>query len=328
MAYTVDSDFKSLTQKLNEKFNEGATSAIEEWKGKLLFDVFDTNWEVWTYLDLYGTAGFSRVAEGAQLPLVSSSEGDKANFTQKRYGSRISVTKNLRLFERYNDIMDLVSSEVDGAFHKVDQSMADVLTNGFTGTSYTDVYGDSVSNLASDGVVLFSASHTNNINSGTYRNLIRNSATTANPGLDRDPIVKARADAMTFRDPFSVVRPTTLDTLIVTAANEDLANRIVFSSGVQGTPNVDTNPVRGWIKTIIPWAKLDLRSDSTDTSAYWFLADSKGVKKTLKAPFAQPPKMGEATNVHDTLDWEYPVDAYYTLGIGKPRFIFGSTGVN
>lgn len=327
MAYST-SDYNALTLKLNEEFNEGAQSAIEGWKGKDIFDVFDTDWKVWTYLDLYGTAGFGRVAEGQQLPIVTSQEGDSANFTQKRYGSRIGITKDLRLFERYNDMQDLVRSEVDGAFHKIDQSMADVLTNGFTGSTYVDVYGDTVSNLASDGVVLFSASHTNNLNAGTYRNLIRNAAATANPALDRDPIVKARSDAMTFRDPSGVVRPTTLDTLIVTATNEDLANRIVFSSGVQGTPNVDTNPVRGWIKTIHVWAKLDTRSDATDTSAYWFLADSKGVKKTLKAPFAQKPQMGAATNVHDTLDWEYPVDAYYTLGIGKPRFIFGSTGAN
>ncbi len=327
MAYTT-SDYNALTLKLNEEFNEGAQSAIEGWVGKDVFDVFDTDWKVWTYLDTYGTAGFGRVAEGQQLPIVTSQEGDTANFTQKRYGSRVAITKDLRLFERYNDMADIVRSEVDGAFHKIDQSMADVLTNGFSGSTYTDVYGDTVSNLASDGVVLFSASHTNNINANTYRNLIRNAGGTANPALDRDPIVKARSDAMVYRDPGNVVRPTTLDTLIVSAANEDLANRIVFSSGVQGTPNVDTNPVRGWIKKIIVWAKLDLRSDSTDTSAYWFLADSKGVKKTLKAPFAQKPMMGAATNVHDTLDWEYPVDAYYVLGIGKPRFVFGSTGAN
>ena len=327
MAYTV-TDYTTLTQKLNQTFNEGAASQIEGWVGAKIFDVIDTDWKVYNYLDVYGTAGFGRVAEGQQLPIVTSQEGDSANFTQKRYGSRIAITKDLRLFERYNEMVSIVQSEVDGAFHKIDQSMADVLTNGFTGTSYTDVYGDSVSNLANDGVVLFSPSHTNNINANTYRNLIRNSAGTTNPALDRDPIVKARSDAMTFRDPSGVVRPTTLDTLIVSAANEDLANRIVFSSGVQGTPNVDTNPVRGWIKTIIPWAKLDTRSDGTDTSAYWFLADSKMVKKSLLAPFAQKPQMGEATNVHDTLDWEYPVDAYYTLGIGKPRFIFGSTGAN
>jgi hypothetical protein len=58
------------------------------------------------------------------------------------------------------------------------------------------------------------------------------------------------------------------------------------------------------------------------------MADSKGVKKSLKSPFAQKPIMGAATQVHDSLTWEYPIDSYYTLGIGFPKNIFGSTGAN
>ena len=76
------------------------------------------------------------------------------------------------------------------------------------------------------------------------------------------------------------------------------------------------------------WSRLDTRSDGTDTSAYWFLADKKNVAKTLKSPFAQRPMMGEATQVHDSLNWEYPIDAYYVLFLGQPFNVWGSTGVN
>ena len=117
-----------------------------------------------------------------------------------------------------------------------------------------------------------------------------------------------------------------LNTLIVSAANEDLAERTVYSSGVQGTPNVDLNPLKSKISNITVWSRLDTRSDGTDTSAYWFMADSRRVKKTLKSPFAQRPMMGGATQVHDSLNWEYPIDAYYTLFIGQPYNVFGSTG--
>src|SRR3990167_4296085 len=201
-------DYPKLTQKLNEVFNESASSAMEEWIGRQIFDVIDTDWKIYDYLSLHGVGGFAGV---------------------------------------------------DEAFHLVDQSMADVLTNGFSGTTYTDVFGDTVANTAVDGVVLFSASHTNNLNSTTYRNLIRNAAGTANPALDRDPIVKARSDARTFKDPNGINRPTMLDTLIVSAANEDLAERLVYSQGVAGTPNVDINPIKGKIKNIIVWSKLDTR---------------------------------------------------------------------
>jgi len=57
-------------------------------------------------------------------------------------------------------------------------------------------------------------------------------------------------------------------------------------------------------------------------------ADSRNVKKTLKSPFAQRPMMGESTQVHDSLNWEYPIDAYYTMFIGQPYNVWGSTGAS
>lgn len=328
MAYTSQ-DFPTLTQKLNEAFNEAASVSMAEWKGKDVFDVIDTDWQVYNFLHVNGAAGgFSRLAEGQQLPVVNSQEGDSANWTQKRYGSRVAITKDLRKFERYDLMESIVHDEVDFAFNRIDQTMADILLNGFTGTSFTDVFGDTQSNLSVDGVVLFSASHTYNGTSSTYTNLIRNAAGTTNPALDRDPVVKARTDAMLYKDASGINRPINLDTLIVGATNSDLAERMIYSSGVINTPNVDINPLKSAIKRIITWPRLDLRGDATDTSAYWFMADSKHVKKSLKAPFAQKPMMASPKEVDDTLDWMYPVDAYYTLGIGWAAYVRGSTGAN
>lgn len=322
------SDYNSLTLKLNEVFNESAALALEEWVGKRVFDVIDTDWRIYDYLGLHGVGGAAEVAEGGELPTISSGQGDTASFTQRRIGAKVGVTKDMRMFDRYDQMEEIVRSGVDEIFAKVDQSMADLLTNGFTGSSYTDVWSGTQSNLAADGVVLFSASHTNNINSTTDRNLIRNSAGTANPGLSRDAIVKARSDARTYTDPNGVTRPIMLDTLIVSAANEDLAERTIYSSGVAGTPNVDLNPLKAKVSNLVVWSKVDNRTGGTDTSAYWFMADSKRVKKSLKAPFAQKPMMQEAEQVTETQNWLYPIDCYYTIGIGFPLFVWGSTGVN
>lgn len=327
MALTT-ADYPTLTQKLNEWYNEAANERVNSWIGQQLFDVSETNWQTYNYLILNGLAKFDRVAEGAQLPVASSVEGDSVSATQRRFGGRLSVTKDMRLFERYDQMQELIRSGVDYAFDRIDQSQADLLLNGFTGTSYTDLYGYTQSNLTPDAVVFFSASHTNNQNASTARNLIRNSAGTANPGLSRDAIVKARADAKAHLDPNLTNRPINLDLLIVSAANEDLAERTVYSTGVANTPNVDLNPLKTKVNNIIVWSRLDLRSDGTETSAYWFLADSRNVKNTLKSPFAQKPMMGESTQVHDSLNWEYPIDAYYTLFLGQPFNVWGSTGVN
>lgn len=327
MALTT-ADYSTLTQKLNEWYNESAKERVEGWVGKDIFDVSETDWQTYNYLILNGLAKFDRVAEGQQLPVASSVEGDSVTATQKRYGGRVSITKDMRKFERYDQMQEIIRSEVDFAFDRIDQAQADLLTNGFSGTSYTDIFGSSQANTSPDGVVFFSASHTNNLNSNTARNLIRNSAGTANPALSRDAIVTARKDGKIHKDPNNVNRPINLDTLIVGATNEDLAYRVVNSSGVVNTPNVDINPLRGLIPNIKVWSRLDTRGDGTDTSAYWFLADSRNVKSTLKSPFAQKPMMGEATQVHDSLNWEYPLDAYFTLFIGQPYNVFGATGAN
>lgn len=325
----LSSDFNTLTLKLNEWFNEAAGLAVENWIGQQLFDVGETNWQVYNGLVLNGAAKFDRVAEGSQLPSGAIAEGDSASFTQRRYGGRIGVSKDMRMFDRYDQIKEVVQDMTQFAFDRIDQSQADLILNGFSGTSYTDLYGFSQSNVTADGVVLFSASHTNNQTSATARNLIRNAAGTANPALDRAAIITARKDGKTNRDPNSANRPIDLNRLVVSATNEDLAERVVYSSGVQGTPNVDLNPLKGKINNILVWSRCDTRgNDSTDTSAYWFLADSRLVTKTLKSPFAQKPMMAPPAVVHDSLNWEYVIDSYYTLGLLYQFGIWGSTGAN
>ena len=322
------SDFTTLTAKLNEWFNEAASLNVEAWIGQQLYDVGETNWQVYNGLILNGAAKFDRVAEGAQLPAGQIGEGDNMSITQKRHGGRIIVTKDMRMFDRYDQIREIVQDNTEFAFDRIDQSQADLLLNGFTSTTYTDLYGYSQSNVTPDGVVFFSASHTNNQNSGTARNLIRNAAGTANPALDRAAIVTARKDGRINRDPNSANRPVVLDRLIVSATNEDLAERTVYSSGVVGTPNVDLNPLKGKISNILVWSRCDVRSDTTDTSAYWFLASSTKSMKTLKSPFAQKPMLYAPTEISDSRSWEYDLDAYYTLGLLYPFFVWGSTGAN
>lgn len=319
-------DYDHLTKKLNEVHNETAALAVEGWKGKEIFDVVDTDWKIYDYLVMHGAGNLQAIAEGADLPTVHSNEGDSAAFTQGRFGEKIAITKDMRMFDRYDQMKEQVESVTDEAFNKIDQSMADVLLYGFNGSSYIDVYGKTVSALAVDGNTLFHAAHTNNINSRTFRNLIRNTQGTANAQLTRDAIVKTRAEGRTYRDPAGVNRPVDLDLLIVSANKEDLAERILFSSGVQGTNNVDQNSLKGKVTKLMVWSKLDTRSDGTDTSAYWFLASSKNVKKCLKAPFAQRPKMGAGENITESGNWLYPLDAYYVIGRGYPAYIHGSTG--
>ena len=228
------------------------------------------------------------------------------------------------MFELYNQIRQLPKTMIDDAFDKIDQSMADRVLGGWSAT-YADPFGETISSLGADGVVLFSTSHTNNINGNLISNLITDSSSTTNPSLTRDAIVFTRALAKVQKDPLKLTRPVNLDTLIVSPKNEDLAMRIIGSSELPGSANNDINPLRGKMKLIV-WPRLDSNSAGTDTSAYWFLADSSKVKETLQIAFAERPSLDAPDVVYINKNWDYTSDFYFTTGTGYMVYLRGSTG--
>lgn len=86
MPITV-SDFSSLTDDLQEIFDQVARQKVSENVGFQLFNVADTNRRTYDYLALHGMTGIQKVAEGADLPNITGVEGDTATWTQARYGN-------------------------------------------------------------------------------------------------------------------------------------------------------------------------------------------------------------------------------------------------
>jgi hypothetical protein len=158
--------------------------------------------------------------------------------------------------------------------------------------------------------------------------LITNSAGTANPIISRDSIVKTISTGRKYRDPNKLNRPTKLDRVLVSATNHDLASRIIYSPGVQGTPNVDSNPLRSDVNALAMWSRLDEDGAGTDRSTRWFMCDSRNVKKTLRSPFSQRPMFYAPEEINDSKTWEYTADMFYAMGADHPKNIYGSTGVN
>jgi len=317
-------DFAALTDDLQEIFNEVAKTSVSDMTGFKLFNIKDTDRRTYDYLILHGMDVIKKVAEGADLPQATVVQGDSITATQSRYGGIVSVTKDMRLFDLYDQIDGLVRSATEDAFQKVDQSLADVLLNGFSASNYTDVYGESVGATGPDGLALFSASHTNNINSETFRNIIRyNSAN--NPVVSREAIVKARVDAMIYKDPTGHNRPINLDTIYVAPEKEDEVLRIVNSDKISGSFDNDPNPLKGKVK-VVTWEKLQTRTGGTDTSAYWFMCDSKRAKNSLQALFRERPALDAPEQVYKNKNWDYSIDFYYAILRGFPAFVFGSNG--
>ena len=315
-------DFPSLTDDLQSIFNEVAKTSVVEMKGNKIFKVFDTNRLTYDHLILHGLSGIARVADGQDLPKVNSEEGDTITWTQEYYGAIASITKKMRKFDLYDQMTSLVKSLTTDAFDKIDQSLADVLGNGFSSSNYTDVYGVSVSAVGPDALALFSASHSNNINSNVFSNKITDA--TVNPVLSRAALVAARKQGLTHKDPNGVIRPVMLDTLIVAPTNEDLAERLLYSELIPGVANNDINALKGKVKTLIVWERLETRTGGTDTSAYWYMADSSKVGESLQCLFAERPSLDAPDEVYTNKNWDYSLDFYYAIGRGYPAYVFGS----
>ena len=322
------SDFSAQTTYLDEVTNEVRDNKVAAMgAASMLFNFTDEQRK--THIDqiLHGVAGVEEVPDGSNFPRVSGEEGDQFTLTQSQYGAIVPVTQLMREWDLKDQITDIATSVMDEAMDKLDQSLVDVLLYGFATTAYTDVWGKSVTPSGPDSDGLFSATHSNGATSTTFSNLI-NDGTNNNPALTRTAIVKERARAMKYTDPNGLTRPIMLDTLIVGPSNEDLAERLLYSTQIPGEANNDLNALKGKIKKLAVWERADLRSDATDTSAYWFLADGSKVKKTLKAYFTQRPSLTAPDQVFANGDWEYKLRLVYSRGFGWAPYLRGSTGVN
>jgi len=321
MAITT-SDFDSLTKKVDEIFVETAGSKVAENVGFELFDISDTSVKSYDYQAIHGMGNIEKIAEGEDLPNVTGKEGDSATWTQSRYGGIAPVTKDMRKFDRHNKIEKVIKTTTETAFDMVDQSLADVLSHGWS-TSYTDVYGESVSAVTPDAKSLFNTSHSSSAGSTTFSNVI-NDGTNNNPKFSRQAIVSTRSRDLTYQDPSGVIRPVKYDTIIVPPSLEDRAMRIVNTEQMPGSANNDVNPVSGWIDRIITWERLEQAADGTDTSSYWYLADLDMLSEPLRALFAERPEMDAPEQVYKNKNWEYSLDFYYAIGRGYPKGIAGS----
>lgn len=71
----LTTDFASLTDDVQEIFNEVARTKVSENVGFQLFNVMDTSRKTYDYLALHGITGIQKVAQGADLPNITGVEG-------------------------------------------------------------------------------------------------------------------------------------------------------------------------------------------------------------------------------------------------------------
>lgn len=120
----------------------------------------------------HGFAGVAAIDEGANFPEATGKEGYMITLSKQQYGADVVVTKLARLYDEYDQIEENVRTIVDDGTNKIDQSLADILSNGFSASAYNDVYGKSITPVGADGKPLFDKAHKNGATSRTFGNIL------------------------------------------------------------------------------------------------------------------------------------------------------------
>ena len=326
-------DYGTLTDNIysiKEVFNDAMADQVNEAMGLTIFDVEDTKTKN-DRLELnHGLSGVKRIAENEDYPEATGEQGDNITLTKYKYGANVVITKEDILYDKWNQIRDNIPSIVEEGMSKLDRSLADVLMNGFA-TSYTNIWGDSVSSVWPDAAALFDDGHTNGTTSATYNNIITD-GTNVNPSLEwnRDALTATKATGLKYADPNGVKRRIMFDTLLIPADLEDAAHRLCRSQYIPGSSNNDTNKVViEMVKNIKVWDKLDATGNaSTDRSGYRYMYDSKKIKRTLRCFFSQRPDLSDPKQFDPNHNNNFLFDFLYSYGFSRNPYIMGSKGTN
>jgi hypothetical protein len=130
---------------IDEVFNDAQQQAVDKQVGLQIFDTKQNNHRNDTVKLNHGLGGVTYIPENADYPEATGAEGDKISFTKYKYGVNVIITLENRIYDEYDEIETNVRTVVDEGYNKIDQSLADILTNGFSATSYTDVFGQTAS---------------------------------------------------------------------------------------------------------------------------------------------------------------------------------------
>lgn len=252
-------------------------------------------------------SGITKVAENQDYPEISGEEGATISWTQGKYGGDVVVTEDLRIYDEYDKLQDEIDAVMDDMIHKLQKCHYDVLNNAWS-TSYTNVFGETVTATWPDGLALASSAHHKHTglwaSGGTFSN-IATDWTNTNPVLSFTALDKVRQTGKLYSDTHTVKRPVDFNAILVWPDLETLAHRIIDSDRMYGTGNNDINPLKGRFEIMV--------SPYVDTGK-WFAFDKNKVGRTLRSlyktkPMIKPPKEFEAND-----------NRHYIL---KTRFAYG-----
>lgn len=255
-------------------------------------------------------------------------QGYTKNFTQAEIALQVDVTKQMRKFDKYDEIMKRMRRMGKNTERRMEMDIASLLSYAWS-TSYTNIDGETVATTTPDGLALISTAHTANGSSNTFSNEI----STTHDAISVDTLEALEEKGNSFIDQADGrLVPTMFDTIITGrhAPTVHTVRRILGSEKLQGTTDNDMNDLKNqYNHLIVPFIDLNAQTEARDTtkSQYCFLAALKSKDENgFMIEMSQDIQFETPEQVFESGTWQYQTTALYDFGTLFANFITGTKG--
>lgn len=255
-------------------------------------------------------------------------QGYKKNFNQVEISLQYDVTKYLRKFDKYDEIMRRMRLMGRGAERRMELDIASLLSYAWD-SSYTNLDGETVTTTTPDGQPLISTAHTPNKASSTWSNEVSTTHNPISPAVLEDLEEKFN----NFEDDGDGRTIPISPSHIISGKHSPTVNeieRILKSPEKPDTAERAINVQKGKLKhLIVPFIDRNAATEKRDANKirYCFVAqldnkDENGfmIEQSQGIEFEPPEQVFESST------WQFLTTAYYDFGTLRANFISGTKG--
>ena len=310
-------DQTSHLKMIDDIFQESMKDKLDDLVLLKIFDEETNSHRNDTILVEEWLTGVAFIPENSEYPDANPWESDTYTMTKYKYGAKVVITEEMKKYNEIWSMKERIRSIVDEGMEMIEQSLADILLHGFSTSAYTDVFGKSTWAVGQKGRALFNSTDGNIIKVGS----------TSNPNLCTASLNAAYVMGRTHKNSLGQYKSVKYDTLLVSPALRAIADQLVNSDKLPWSSDNAVNFNKGRFK-VVESNRLSTRGDGTDTSAYWFVFDSKKVKNQLKVKWAKQPELKAVGEVIFDANEVHRFSFWYSRGFLNFNYIAGSTGEN
>lgn len=255
-------------------------------------------------------------------------QGFTKNFTQVEIALQTDVTKQLRMFDKYDEIMKRMRNMGRAAERRIEIDIASLLSYAWS-TTYTNLDGETVTVSTPDGLALIDNAHSANGSSNTFTNEI---------STTHSPISTAVLESLEglfdsfIDDTDGRAFSPTPDTIIhgKHAPTRHTILRILNSELIAGSNNNDKNTFKNEYSVLeVPYLNFNAATEARDSTKdrYVFVAALKNKDQNgFCVEVSQDMKFEVPFQVTESSVWQFLTTMLYDFGTTRANFIVGTKG--